>query len=39
MTTLLLIIGAIILLLVVSYYVSKSELIDSIMDTLEDLFD
>ena len=39
MTTLLLIIGAIILLLVVSYYVSKSELIDSIIDTLEDLFD
>ena len=39
MNTLLIILGAIILFLVVTYYVSKSELIDSIMDTLEDLFD
>lgn len=39
MNTLLIILGAVILLIIVSYYVSKSELMDSIMDTLEDLFD
>jgi hypothetical protein len=38
MNTLLIILGAIILLIIVAYYVSKSELMDSIIDTLEDIF-